>query len=113
MQITPSKIKEICPISNPKPDLHNINAHTKFGEIPFTFTEVIIQKRSTDGWKDGHKCMDNSQITPILLAWMDRHTMEMHRDVRFETIIPNHYHVRGEGGGGGVEGGGRGDVWKW
>ena len=37
------------PISNPKPDLHNINAHTKFGENPLKFTQVIIQKRKTDG----------------------------------------------------------------
>ena len=33
------------PISNPKPDLHNINAHTKFGENPLLFTEVIVRKR--------------------------------------------------------------------
>ena len=33
------------PISNPKPDLHNINAHTKFGENPLTFTQVIVWKR--------------------------------------------------------------------
>ena len=32
----------------PKPDLHNINAHTKFGENPLTFTQVIIRK-----WKYG------------------------------------------------------------
>ena len=37
------------PISNPKPDLHNINAHTKFGESPLMFIQVIIQKRKTDG----------------------------------------------------------------
>ena len=30
-KITLSKIDEICPISNPKPDLLNINACTKFG----------------------------------------------------------------------------------
>ena len=30
------------PISNPKPDLHNINAHTKFGENPLIFTRVVI-----------------------------------------------------------------------
>ena len=45
------------PISNPKPDLHNINAHTKFGENPLMFTQVIIQKQKTDrrmydGWMD-------------------------------------------------------------
>ena len=35
-------------ISNPKPDLHNINAHTKFGENPLMFTQVIIRKHNTD-----------------------------------------------------------------
>ena len=34
------------PISNPKPDLHNINAHTKFGENPL-FTQIIIWKQKT------------------------------------------------------------------
>ena len=33
------------PNSNPKPDLHNINEHTKFGENPLMFTKVIIQKQ--------------------------------------------------------------------
>ena len=37
------------PISNPKPDLHNINAHGKFCENPLMFTEVIIRKQKTDG----------------------------------------------------------------
>ena len=32
-------------ISNPKPDLHNINAHAKFGENPLLFTQVIVRKR--------------------------------------------------------------------
>ena len=45
---TPSKIDEIC-LSTPKPDLHNINAHTKFGENPLMFTQVITRKRKTDG----------------------------------------------------------------
>ena len=31
--------------SNPKPNLHNIHAHTKFGENPLTLTEVIVRKR--------------------------------------------------------------------
>ena len=30
------------PISNPKSDLHNINAHTKFGENPLTFTGIDV-----------------------------------------------------------------------
>ena len=36
------KIWQNLPISNPKPDLHNINAHTKFGENLLMFTQVII-----------------------------------------------------------------------
>ena len=33
------------PISNPKPDLLNINAYSKFDENPLLFTQVIIWKR--------------------------------------------------------------------
>ena len=43
------KICRTLPISNPKPELHNINAHTKFGENPLMFTQVIIRKQKTDG----------------------------------------------------------------
>ena len=43
------KNRRNLPISNPKPDLHNINAHTKFGENPLMFTYVIIRNRKTDG----------------------------------------------------------------
>ena len=38
------KIQRNLPISNPKPDIHNINAHTRFGENPLTFTQGIIWK---------------------------------------------------------------------
>ena len=60
------KIWRNLPITNPKPDLHNINAHIKFGENQLMFTQVIIQKRKTDG--------------------------QTH-DVQSETIIPRHYCV--------------------
>ena len=59
--------------SNPKPDLHNINAHTKFDENPLLFTQVIIQKQKYGRTMEGVK---------------DRHT-----DVQSETVIPHHYHV--------------------
>ena len=42
------------PISNSKPDLYNINAHTKFSENPLTFAQVIVWKRKyrwTDVWQ--------------------------------------------------------------
>ena len=34
------KIRQTMPICNPKPDLHNINAHTKFDENPLMFLET-------------------------------------------------------------------------
>ena len=61
------KIWRNSPVSNPKPDLHNINAHTKFDENPLMFTQVIIRKWKTDG-RTG------------------RHT-----DVKRETILPRNY----------------------
>ena len=33
------------PISNPKPDLLNVNAYSKFSENPLLFTQVIVRKR--------------------------------------------------------------------
>ena len=60
------------PISYPKPDLHNSNAHTKFGVNPLMFTQVIIRKRNTD------------------VRRTDGHT-----NVQRETIIPRHYRVEG------------------
>ena len=32
-------------ISNPKPDLLNVNAYSKFGENPLLFTQVIVRKQ--------------------------------------------------------------------
>ena len=61
-------------IINPKPDLYNINAHTKFGENPLMFTQVSIRKRKTDG-----RTYDGRTDT----------------DVQGETIIPRHYCVAG------------------
>ena len=62
-------------ISNPTPDLHNIN--TKFGENPLMFTQVIIWKRKMD--------IDER---------MDGHT-NGNTDDQHETIIPRHYCVVG------------------
>ena len=69
------KIWRNWPNNNPKPDLHNNNAHTKFGENSFTFTPVVTRKRkygrTTDGQTDGHS------------------------DSQRDTIIPRHYRVAG------------------
>ena len=64
------------PINNSKPDLHNINAHTKFGENPLMFSQVIIQKWKTDGQT---------------YKWRT----DRHMDVQCEIIIPRHYLVAG------------------
>ena len=37
------------PISNPKPNLHNINAQTKFGENPLLFTQGNEKNGSVSG----------------------------------------------------------------
>ena len=63
------KSRRNLPISNPKPDLHNINAHTKFGENPLMFTQVIIRKRNTDGQTYdycvvGYKNLDQAENSP-------------------------------------------------
>ena len=39
------KILRNLPISNPKPDLLNVNAYSKFGENPLLFTQVIVWER--------------------------------------------------------------------
>ena len=39
------KIWRNLPISNPKPDLLNVNAYSKFDENPLLFTQVIILKQ--------------------------------------------------------------------
>ena len=70
------KIRRNLLISNPKPDLHHINAHTKFDENPLMFIQVIIRKRNRDGWMT------------------DRGT-DRRTDVQCETIIPCHNCVAG------------------
>ena len=39
------KIWRNLPISNPKPDLLNVNAYSKFDENSLLFTQVIVRKR--------------------------------------------------------------------
>ena len=38
--------RRYLPISNPKPDLHNINAHIKYGENQMRCTHVMVLKRN-------------------------------------------------------------------
>ena len=39
------KIWRNLAISNPKPDLLNVNGYSKFGENPLLFTQVIVGKQ--------------------------------------------------------------------
>ena len=39
------KIWRNLPISNPKPDLLNVHAYSKFGENPLLFTQFIVRKQ--------------------------------------------------------------------
>ena len=68
------KNRRNLPISNPKPDLHNINAHTKFVKNPLIFTYSSYHPENMDGQTDvqqtdGH--MDNQGETIILatIVW--------------------------------------------
>ena len=70
------KIWRNLPISKPKPDLHNIKAHTKFGENPLMFKQVIIWKQNRDGGT---------------VVWLT----DGHTDVQGETKIHRHYCMAG------------------
>ena len=99
------------PISNPKPDLHNINAHTKFSENQLKLTQVIVRKRNTDGRTDILTNGFNTDVA-ILLPHKSTfsHTIQdfcvfikyshlsthlcvrtaKHTDSQRDTIIPSH-----------------------
>ena len=79
------KIWRNLPISNLKPDLHNINAHTKFGENPLCLLKLSSGNKK---WMDGQmdRWLTDEQA--------DRQT-DRHKDIQSETIIPRHYHVVG------------------
>ena len=68
------------PISNLKPDLHNvnINAHNKFDENPLIVTQEISPG------------IENTAY----VRRRDRHT-DGYTEDQLETIIPHHYHVVG------------------
>ena len=66
------KIRLNLPFSNPNPDLHTINAHTKFGENPLMFTQVIILKRK------------KNERTEVRLR---EGRAERYTDVQRETVI--------------------------
>ena len=62
-------------ISNPKPDLHNINENIKIGENPLIVSQVII-------WKRKYRQMDGQTMTYGLTGW--------HLDSQLDSIIPHH-----------------------
>ena len=52
------------PLANVKADLHNLKAHTKFGDNAFIFTQSIAMKRITD-MSGADKSVKNWQTLPI------------------------------------------------
>ena len=54
------------PIGNPKPDLHNINAHTKFGENPLMFARYHPETKNgrTDEQTDGRTDSRTTIVKP-------------------------------------------------
>ena len=104
------------PISNPKPDLHNIIAHTKISwksiDIYWLSSEnENINMSRADNCKNlsisnpksdlqniyAHtKSGENAFIFTQVIIWKiltDRHTTDGHMDSQGETIIPCHYHI--------------------
>ena len=73
------KIGRNLSISNPKPDLHNINAHTKFGEKSI---DVYSSYHPETRYGRTDECTTDGRTD---------------RCVQLETIIPRHYmyHVAG------------------
>ena len=76
------KIWQNFPINNPKPDLHNINAHTKLHENPLMFTQVLIRKQKMDRWTDG-RMTDRRLDGRTTEGWTDQWT-----DTRTTNVKP-------------------------
>ena len=83
------KIWRNLPISNSKPALHHINAHTKFDVNPLMFTQDIIRKWNMDG-QTYLRLMDGCTTDGRTDWWTFRQM-----DIQRETIIPHHYPVVG------------------
>ena len=77
------------PINNPKPDLHNINTHTKFGENPLTFIysshcpemkiwmDRPMYDRQMDRQRDKHSNISSLGATSMLNFHMDLGTTQI------------------------------------
>ena len=70
------KIWRNLPISNPKPDLLNVNAYSKFGENPLLFTQVIVQKQKY-GRVSGRNLSKIDEIHPLAIP-IQISTISMH-----------------------------------
>ena len=75
------KIWRNLPFSNPKPDLLNVNAYSKFGENPLFFTQVIVWKENMGVSRAGNsvKYWRNLPISnPKKGKWKQIFTKSMH-----------------------------------
>ena len=87
------KIWQILPISNPKPDLHNINAHTKFGKIHWCLLKL----------SSGNENMDVSQADNSVKIWRnlpisnpkpDLHNINAHTKFGENTLMFTQFIIR-------------------
>ena len=61
------KIRRNSHISNPKPDLHNINAHTKFGENPLMFIKLSLSGNENMGVSRADNSVKFDEICPLAI----------------------------------------------
>ena len=71
------KIWRNLPISNPKPDLLNDNAYSKFGKNPLLFTQVIVRKQKIWACR-GQINIKNWRNLPISNPKPDLHNINAH-----------------------------------
>ena len=89
------KIWRTLPISNPKPDVLNVNAYSKFGENPLLFTQVIVQKRKY-GRVSGRKLRQNWQNLPISNSKPDLYNINAHTKFGENPLLFTQVIVRNE-----------------
>ena len=71
------------PMSNPKPDLHNINAHIKFGENPFT---CCCPETKVQDVLHADNSVKNCQNLPISNPKAHFHNVNAHTKFSWKSI---------------------------
>ena len=79
------------PISNPKADLHNINAHIKFGENPLIFTKLSPRNENTDVSRADNSVKNWGNL-PINNPKPDLHNINAHTEFSDNPLTFTSYH---------------------